>query len=608
MKSTVLKFNPFFLYILCLYEFIKCKTIYIDNYNEEKVNNSIICSTKNSDLYLPNEYNDFEKEEVFSTTLNIGKIQTIFLNSSNIYQFYFSKIKVESDLLVNIYPLDCPIQISASDESITIENISNYEYDAFFVIIKKEKIDSSYIRIKPLINPLEEKNRKRTYHLIFNSFDKSNPQLIFNEKFPTLIYFYSSLEKMKFIYESNNSKEPVVFSFFIKERNRFNVTISKDENQNRIIAYKDNIIIDPKIVSYDNIDIFVKKMDNKNCAMIVKVSGNSLPFYLQKNNLNLGFMPINTSHHFYYMEVFKGEEGEIMLYNKIHNGYLSFEIINKNKVTENDIIINPGRYFPNYDDKNVSLFNKYNAFTKKLNFSYNETEYCENGCYLLITYYSPEINLTNITGIEYTLLARIWDENEFKSQIVNIPLNEYVFGVNEAFSNSINAHYYTAYIPEESDIIFEFQGANIDVFSKKGILQINILKQPYNSLILINNTDIYDDKEDEKYVIQLNKQQLGMERFESQYISFAFKIIYDDELSNSLLNYYYFRIIQEKSKNNFIIYPLDTNKVNLCRTTEFQKDYVCYFIMKNDYNQLTNNFSIYAYGKKEATLYEAWPI
>ena len=368
MKSTVVKFNPFFLYILCLYEFIKCKAIYIDNYNEEKVNNSIICSTKNSDLYLPNEYNDFEKEEVFSTTLNIGKIQTIFLNSSNIYQFYFSKIKVESDLLVNIYPLDCPIQISASDESITIENISNYEYDAFFVIIKKEKINSSYIRIKPLINPLEEKNRKRTYHLIFNSFDKSNPQLIFNEKFPTLIYFYSSLEKMKFIYESNNSKEPVVFSFFIKERNRFNVTISKDENQNRIIAYKDNIIIDPKIVSYDNIDIFVKKMDNKNCAMIVKVSGNSSPFYLQKNNLNLGFMPINTSNHYYYMEVFKGEEGEIMLHNKIHNGHLSFEIINKINITENDIIIDSGKLFPKYDDKNISLLNKYNDYSKKLNF------------------------------------------------------------------------------------------------------------------------------------------------------------------------------------------------------------------------------------------------
>ena len=56
--------------------------------------------------------------------------------------------------------------------------------------------------------------------------------------------------------------------------------------------------------------------------MIVKVSGNNSPFYLQKNILNLGFMPINTFNHYYYMEIFKGEEGEIMLHNKIHNGYL----------------------------------------------------------------------------------------------------------------------------------------------------------------------------------------------------------------------------------------------------------------------------------------------
>ena len=127
--------------------------------------------------------------------------------------------------------------------------------------------------------------------------------------------------------------------------------------------------------------------------MIVKVSGNNSPFYLQKNILNLGFMPINTFKHYFYMEVFKGEEGEIMLRNKIHSGYLLYKIIKKNK-EEKDIIID------DFPINNYSLLYKYDAFSKKLNFTSDETDECEDGCYLLINYYSLEIKLNNIDGIE----------------------------------------------------------------------------------------------------------------------------------------------------------------------------------------------------------------
>ena len=167
--------------------------------------------------------------------------------------------------------------------------------------------------------------------------------------------------------------------------------------------------------------------------MIVKVSSNNSPFYLQKNYLNLGFMPINIFNHYYYMEIFKGEEGEIMLHNKLNKGYLLHKIIKKNNLNEKDILIDD---FPKYEK--YSLNNKYNEYSKKLNFYSNEVNECEYGCYLLITCYSPEINVTYLDGIEYTLLARIWDENEYRSQIVNIPLNEYIFGAIEPSSSSIN--------------------------------------------------------------------------------------------------------------------------------------------------------------------------
>ena len=91
---------------------------------------------------------------------------------------------------------------------INITNITNYEYESFSVSIQKDKIYSSFIKIKPLINALEENNKKRNYHLVINSFNKNNAQLIFNEKMPSLIYFDSNLKNIKLSYQMGNSEEP----------------------------------------------------------------------------------------------------------------------------------------------------------------------------------------------------------------------------------------------------------------------------------------------------------------------------------------------------------------------------------------------------------------
>ena len=265
---------------------------------------------------------------------------------------------------------------------------------------------------------------------------------------------------MTFSYKSGNLKKPVVFSFFIKDNSIFEAEIMNGAMPNRTIGYKDNIIIDSHILNeYDYVNITVNKNKpvSKIATMIVRVSENNLsPFYLQKNLLNLGFMPINVNNHYYYMEVFNGEEGEIMIHNKINNAFLMTRTINKNETLNI-------KKFPDINEKKES--NQYNDFSKKLYFSSSETSKCENGCYLLITYYSPDINLQEIDGIEYNLLARVWDENEFKSQIINIPLNEYVFGAIEI--STINVHYYSIYIPEKEEIYVEIQGRNIKAFAKK---------------------------------------------------------------------------------------------------------------------------------------------
>ena len=114
MKSNVLvlKLHYFFLFIICIYEYINCKELFIKNSNEVNTNQSLICPPINPFSNNLNEYNykiDDLVPEIINITIEKGKVQTEFLNYSNIYQFNFSGINNNSDILVNFYSLDCQI-------------------------------------------------------------------------------------------------------------------------------------------------------------------------------------------------------------------------------------------------------------------------------------------------------------------------------------------------------------------------------------------------------------------------------------------------------------------------------------------------------------------
>ena len=266
--------------------------------------------------------------------------------------------------------------------------------------------------------------------------------------------------------------------------------------------------------------------------MIVKIfQDNSSPNYLIKNQLNLGFIPIKIDHYYYYMEIFKGEEGEIMLFNKRQNGILISEIKEKNN--NNNII--PGvDEFPKYNESDL-LSNKYlefNIYNQKLKFNSSHTEKCEKSCFLLITYYSNISKSLEINGTEFSILSRIWNEEEFDSQIINIPLNEYIFSFFEEMVD-IN-HYYSVFIPyETNDIYIEIHGSNVFGYSKEGIVKIITKRMDGKTKKLFEECQ-------SKMIIKLNKKDIGLDSFKGKYISFTF-----EKDSLDIHSYYYFRILQQ---------------------------------------------------------------
>ena len=157
---------------------------------------------------------------------------------------------------------------------------------------------------------------------------------------------------------------------------------------------------------------------------------------LGKDALNYGFMTTRSIYQYFYMEVFKGEEGQIMLHSKRFYGQLIAKIVNKTEINETQL--NDSSIYPRglMTDSN---YLKYHQNSLQLTYDYKDTLKCFEGCYILITYeqikcegYYPKI------GYEFTLLSRSWNYSDYIPQIVDIPFNEYILGTFE--KDSIKHH------------------------------------------------------------------------------------------------------------------------------------------------------------------------
>ena len=605
--KLIMKFNLCFLYILLANAFINCKERYIYE-NQERTNylksdifssyfrSNILSFSKNNDYF--NDNSDIEPEIIYKS-INPLEVQTELLFNEKIYIFNLTDYTESKKLLIHFYPLDCQIKISGeyNNEKLKIERIINYDNDAFYAIIEGNKIKLVEFKIKVLINSIDDYKNNRTYHLVINSLEYINDSnLNIKELEPTFLYFNNNfnneIKKISLLYKFNGIRDyPISLSFFIKERVKFNITVSNGIKKfERTIAYIDRILIDTNFFPKNKGDIIeisiVKIEKEKNAVLIAKVIEDyTKPKYFQKNILNIEFIPTNVTYQYYFIEVFKGEEGEIVLNNKRYDGILKSLLIKKKEGEDTDEcnILYNSKCYPKEDE--INLFD-YNEYSQTLYIYSDETENCEDGCYLLITYFSRYLNNTiqKIKGTEFSLLSRIVNQKDSSPQIVNIPLNEYIFGTLEELP--INNHYYSVYIPDNTyntKTILEIHEYNIEIYHKDGCIRYNINKM---------------DKLNE--VTENANIELELNYYQSQYISFSFNRDFYGENSQ-----YYFRILQLNTTNP--LYSLDTNKVNLCETTEIKGNYSCFFLIKNTYKDFYNDLIIYAYGNKKVKSYFAWP-
>ena len=546
--------------------------------------------------FINNISNNLSKLKDEENKIEPGISKTYFIESKEETNFIFG-ISGNDNLQINIHGINCNFQLDFMGELINKINLDTYSIQI--------KSDNKKITIKPLLDVIDgqykENYQEKFCPISINSFliNDQQPKLKIESKENNIFYFDNS--KFDLLNISYKIKEVSIdsfatLSFQFNQKAHFFINITyindngkiNDGTKNKTIENSTNIFLNSEFLLFDKeskdnneiivggtLNIQIINIDKNNINMHFRIIEKNTISLLEKDALTFGFLTSKTTYQYYYTQIFKGEEGELMLHNKLLYGILYGKIVQKNIITEDDLKYN----ISIYPKQNIDSDLTYNQHLLKLNFSYNDTSNCFNGCYLLITYEQKKSEEDfPLIGYEYTILSRFWNYIDYISKIVDIPYNEYILGSFE--KGSITHHYYSISIPDDAEeIIIQIKGNYFDGFYGEGRVKINTMKNLGNShyLRIINPQE----------VLTLNIKELN---FTKNIISFAFrpKDYYED-----IFSFYYFRVLYTK-KNETLYFPIDSYIGNLCKPKfdNNTKSYYCYLIFKNDFNELSTKFAL----------------
>ena len=521
-----------------------------------------------------------------------GYSDTYFISYKS-YTIFSFKIEPQKKIQINIHGINCNFDINFNGKIMNQINLDTYSIEI--------NSTNNNITITPLIDVIngkyKENYEQKSCPLSINSYIiKDNSNLKIENKEENIIYFEPlNFNILNILYNIKNVKIDsfVALSFQFKQKTNFSINVTYKNDNNEINSIYKNIsdssyiyLNSENLLFNNETDIDISgilsiNIENKNEKAInfrFKIIEKDTISLIEKDSLTFGFLTSKTIYQYYYTEIFKKEEGELILHNKRLYGVLHGKIINKKDIKKEDLY-NISTY-PNetWNETNSEYLN-YNQHLLKLNFSYINTSNCLDGCYLLITYQQQQsIGDFPLIGYEYTILSRFWNYTDYISQIIDIPFNEYIIGTFEM--GSISHHYYSIYIPDDAEkIIIQIEDNYLDGFYEEG-------RQIINTMKLTDETNKLELNDNQNILI-LNVKSLN---YSGKIISFAFR---SKDYYVDIFSFYYFRILYVR-ENETLYFPIDSYFGNLClpELDNNTNSYYCNLIFKNNYNELSTKFVV----------------
>ena len=518
----------------------------------------------------------------------------------------------EHPYLVNFYSLNCQLSLK--------KMYNNGEKDVEEPIVSKD-----YYFSQDIVNPsdIRYKQVQYTYEagiltMEQGTYDKKmcmlyassieleregksvERQILVSENVIQKVIFEKGNIVMKYLYVIPNKGNDIGIRFILNDKALYSVDFYLDRTLISNLELSSN---QQETIEKAKLEIYCP--ENQPCPLIVEIKlGESYsntspglemaikslgtiekyPSYLIKNKLNSEYLSLN-SPNYYYTDIGEAISGEIIINYYRGNGKIYGRIVKKDQTIPD---LNPewrGIFeFP----KTVNGTLPYTTYLKKLQFTKEDTEQCNVGCYLLLTVENKVSSYVNISSRYFSYDILIKTKSEIIASLtplISIPLDTYIIGNIAPEELEDSKTYYKFYISYDTDIVvFDFQ-------SEYASFYVNLY---------INNNYLYPKKDDchwefkstgnphlfelgKNDILELAKERKLIDQNSNSIEGLSLIIGVSSEETDSIFRTIYSFKVHLSIKQELNIYDVYSDQQTLCNSVENNNGkYSCLYVVRYD--------------------------
>ena len=512
-----------------------------------------------------------------------------------------NRYKKEQPFLANFFALNCQYQIIRGEKEIPFFNgyaqeiilkndnkykSQNYEYK--IKIIEEDLLNYNNKMCMIYIEGYESKDNETEREILIS--DNINQQFILNDNFKTirLLYPHSNYLNPLGVFINVIDKAIYDIDIFINNENSpLEYRISKSQI---IYIYPKNITDFCKENSLCNIIIQITL--NKNICNNTFNNGSMVEINIRQINNSMSYLKNHQSKtdyicsdnsYYLYTDIGKNDRGYILVNFFRYYGEVYGKIIKKEFDKENDEADTNWRgiYSMPLDDLlNNSLL--YVGNTKKIEISVKDTQECIDGCYLLLSIGISKIGdyIFESKFFPFWIISNIISSNYLDYPIINIKLDELIFGNVDISEDGQIIQFYKIYLPyDSSSVEFDWQTELAELYINIRELKPSINNYDFRLVPSGRQTVLFLDKNEILEKAKENKINLP---YENSLKNLILTIgIWTDKKDSFETENYCLRIHMPKDLIDII--EINTDQKFLCRPKYLGEfEYRCLFMIKYD--------------------------
>ena len=403
----------------------------------------------------------------------------------------FSNLKIYENIpfLVNFNSLNCKLNVTAkrfnSDGSSYYEPIDSFDQYYQDIVYKNEQNDYEYmLKIDEMDSSVYNNKLCMVYasSSVINKEELDERQIVISDNEPKQIAFKGSVKEIEYLYPHTNRNNDIIIKFNFLDIAQYIVEISYGVPKKESFTQSGNDLIYIHHHQWENttfedvLPIIIKINISKTFVEVepkleisVKTVQDNTPSYIKKNEAQIDFLLGNNTQ-YYYTDLGKGEEGNAIVNYHRGSGRLFGKIVKKNMDKPEEGANWREMYkFPETVEESL----EFNGYVKKIMIRKEETDKCDDGCYLLLTLRSSIIPEKYFDFREHPFNIKIYTTTPVSGKdtipIITIPLNEYIIGnININEDKSISEFYSTYFTHDSDSILIDFQSTVVNFAIKVG--------------------------------------------------------------------------------------------------------------------------------------------